>query len=135
MDPHLVSRSSYVHRCLLASISVALAACGSSSGTQAVGECTAVRPIAIIAYVTDSVTGREIADSARGVVVSGAYSDSLRLFSDGLLDGGDRTGVYDVMIVRAGYADWTKPGIVATQVTQCSQVMPVHVNARMVPAT
>lgn len=82
------------------------------------GACTAETEPAIEVEVTDSATGEPAAGGATGVLVDGAYSDSLRVIGldadgEGLLLGGafERPGTYDVRVEKGGYQVWTREGV------------------------
>ena len=111
---------------LLIPLAALAAACESP-----VGFCTPVKPIAIEVTVTDSVSGRALADSAEGFVQAGQYRDSLHHAppSMTLLYGGTILGTYDVTITRPGYAPWARAGIVVRETGTCGNVVPVDLTA------
>jgi hypothetical protein len=121
---------------LLFPLTLLASACGSQQAAPT-GFCTAPAPIAIEATVTDSVSGRPLADSALGLVQAGSYVDSLHHVSTSpaLLFGGQRLGTYQVTISRTGYSPWQRSGISVTQTGPCGNVLPVQLNARLQPAT
>lgn len=117
---------------VIAFVAVAIAAC--SSSTPPVGFCTAPPSIAIEVTVRDSVSGAVLADSAFGTVVTPTYQDSLRPINDSLLRGGTQLGTYSVTVHRPSYADWVKSGVRVTRTSECGNVVPVELQARLVRA-
>jgi hypothetical protein len=98
------------------------------------GYCAAPRSLAIALAVTDSVTGRFLADSASGFVQAGSYSAPLQLSPgiDSLMYGGDRLGTYSVILTRPGYSPWTRNGVQVAMRGPCGNVLPVHLDALLV---
>lgn len=113
-------------------VAAGLGACDGSM--QPMAFCTAPRSLAIAVAVTDSVTGRYLADSASGFVQAGSYAAPLQLSSgiDSLLYGGDRIGTYSVSLTRPGYAPWTRNGVQVAMRGPCGNVLPVHLDALLV---
>ena len=86
--------------------------------------------------VLDSITGRPIADSATGRFAWTESSDSLRhdpFYPDSLLVSGGGAGTYAVAIVRPGYGQWLRSGIVVAR-TSCGGFVPIELSARLQPA-
>jgi hypothetical protein len=111
-----------------------LAGCGSSGSSGPVAFCTAPRSIAIEVEVHDSITGAARADGATGTVATATYADSLHHDgSDTTLYSGDRLGTYQVLVQRPGYVDWDRMGIVVSTTGTCGNVLPVRLQARLVP--
>ena len=111
----------------------AAAACADFNTTSPLGMCAAPRSIAIEVAVSDSVTGRALADSAAGFVHTGTRTDSLFHVagSAALLDGGDQLGTYDVTVARPGYATWMALGVHVTRQGVCGNVLPEQRAARL----
>ena len=92
----------------------------------------------IVIVVMDSVSGRLIADSATGRIAAVTYSDSLThnasdpnsALESGVL-GAD---TYAVAIVRPGYQQWLRSGIVVATSGACGAATPVQLTARLQPA-
>jgi hypothetical protein len=124
------------HRLLrdLSAVTATWVVAGCSNASIPVGFCTAPRSIAIEVEVHDSVTGAPRADSAIGTVATAAYADSLHHDgSDTTLYGGDRLGTYQVLVRRPDYGDWHQTGIVVSTTGPCGNVLPVQLEARLVP--
>lgn len=107
-----------------------LSAC---DGVMPNGLCTAPRSIAIEVDVSDSLSGRGLADSTTGAVQAGSYTDSLQHVSTSatLLLGGNQLGTYTVTVSHAGYVTWVQNGVRVTQRGTCGNVIPVHLAARL----
>lgn len=115
-------------------LSLLVAACDTAQPLT--GICTAPRSIAVEVDVTDSLSGRALADSASGSLRIGQFSSAL-VPVDGfpsLLLGGSKLGTYEVTITHPGYAPWTRSGVVVSQTGICGNVIPVHLDARLQPA-
>lgn len=99
--------------------------------TGPVAYCSAVRPIAVVVTVRDSLSGRALADSATGTLqLAGAaepmvHADSLTLF------GGEQLGVYDVSVERPGYREWTRAAVAVTKIGACGSPVPVTISASL----
>lgn len=104
-----------------------VAAC-EKSVTPPIAYCTAPRSIAIEVSALDSISQLSVADSARGVVQSGSYADSLHRFFDMLL-GGTQLGSYQVTVARPGYREWIRADVRVTQEGPCGNVIPEHLTA------
>jgi len=93
-------------------------------------------PHTITISVLDSITGRPIADSAIGRFAWSESSDSLRhdpFFPDSLLITSGGAGTYAVAIVRPGYEQWLRSGIIVPA-TACGGYNMVAIGARLQPA-
>ena len=113
----------------LLSASLMLTGCGNSpTAGPPVGYCTAPRSLAVIVTARDSVSLASIADSARGVVQSGTYVDSLHLLLD-VLVGGAQLGTYQVTVQRPGYQQWVRMNVLVTHQGPCGNVIPVQLTA------
>jgi hypothetical protein len=112
-------------------VAAMLVACSSTSAP--VASCAAPRSVAIEVDVTDSVTGRALADSATGSVQSGSYADSLVRVSDRLMDGGAQLGTYVVTLSRPGYTSWVRSGVRVASQGPCGNVEPTHIAALLQP--
>ena len=97
------------------------------------GFCTAPASIALEISVTDSVSGRALADSTVGAVQSGGQIDLLHLRSSipALLFGGARLGTYDISLSRPGYTAWTRFSVSVSRTGPCGNVVPVQLTARL----
>ena len=102
------------------------------------GPCDATVNPAILAWITDSLTGEPRAQLARGAVQDGAYSDSLQLrsYNDGAwvsrAAAYGRVGIYTVTVVADGYFEWQRTGVRALQSGYCG-IETVRVDVRLVP--
>jgi len=92
----------------------------------------------IVIAVVDSASGQPIADSATGSFASTGVSDSLwhdPYHPDSLLESNlVPADTYAAAIVRPGYRQWLKSGIVVTAGGTCSAVSPVNITARLQPS-
>ena len=119
---------------LVGSLGLVLALAACVKGVAApVAYCTAPQSIAIEVSALDSISQVSVADSARGVVQSGSYLDSMRL-AYGVLLGGNKLGTYQVTIDRPGYREWIRADVRVTQQGPCGNVIPVQLTARLQPA-
>ena len=120
-------------RCLAVVVTGSLLA-----GCEYMGPCTTSIEPAIEVTIRHAQTGVPLADSATGVVLDGAYSDSLRR------SGGDgqgrwvsrraadeRPGVYAVFVSRPGFQNWSTSGVRARR-GDC-HVRTVTLEAALVP--
>jgi hypothetical protein len=110
-----------------------IAACQNGS-TSPIAYCTAPRSIAVLVIPLDSVTQASVATGAHGVVQSGAYVDSLHLSFDGVLEGGDQLGTYEITLERPGYHDWIRTSVQVTRKGPCGNVIPVRLTALLQPS-
>jgi len=123
---------------LLATLSMAAACAMDTTGD----DCTSILPFSIVAYVTDSVTGRPAAQGATLVAVDGAFTDSVV----GAFSGSDATtrtdlalalqrpGTYIVTVRKPGYASWEQRAV-ALQFDRCGKPTPQRVfQARLSPS-
>lgn len=110
------------------SATLILTGCRNSPTGPPIGYCTAPRSIAVIVTALDSVSRASVADSARGVVQSGTYVDSLQL-DFGVLEGGTKLGTYQVTVQRPGYAQWVRTNVRVTRQGPCGNVIPVQLTA------
>ena len=97
------------------------------SGCDVVGvvDCPAWIPPAVIAEVTDSVTGEWVAEGAVGFARKTGVELPLEVYAHEVVDGvavatslapqGGPAGVYEVEISRAGYQAWSRGGVVVTE--------------------
>ena len=111
-----------------------LAACGQSA-TPPTGACAAAYTPAVIAIVTDSLTGLAPAGTPSGLAQTGAYVDTLRPWSgvQTTMAGGGIAGTYSVHIALAGYADWNRSNIAVTPSGFCGELNSVTLHANLVP--
>lgn len=84
--------------------------------------CPASIDPAVVVEVRNAVSGAPEAKNARGRLIDGSYSDSMRvasLNSEGLpiaLEGADeRAGTYAVLIEKQGFESWSQSGIDASE--------------------
>jgi hypothetical protein len=110
-EPHCVRQH------MISRFTVGLASCAVVAGCgEYTGPCTLTIDPAIVVAIRHANTGAPLADSATGVVIDGAYSDSLRL------SGGngawltrraadERPGVYTVFVSRPGFRNWSTSGV------------------------
>ena len=117
---------------LAATLALLAAGCADSSGVV----CPAVIRPGIEVEVRDAVTDEPLADLARGIVEDGAFADSLRVISydaamvpSVLGAAGERPGIYNVRIERAGYEAWDTAGV-SVQAGECG-VIPVQLLAHL----
>lgn len=112
-----------------------LAGCG-DGGTRL---CTASIEPALVLRVVDAGTGQPIADGARGAVVEGEFTDTLRPYgSDGagilvsLAAADERPGTYQVWVERQGYqpSSFVAPPVEAGS----CHVETLTLDVRLVPA-
>jgi len=102
---------------------------GCQNNTAApVAYCTAPQSIAVLVTPLDSLSLLSVADSARGIVQSGTYTDSLRR-SVGVLTGGTRLGTYQVTVERPGYHLWIRSNVQVTRQGPCGNVEPERLTA------
>ena len=91
--------------------------------------CSAPQTFAVVLSALDSVSLTSVADSARGVVQSGAYVDSLQL-EFGVLVGGHKLGTYQVTVQRPGYRQWVRTTVQVTHEGACpGTAVPVQLTA------
>jgi hypothetical protein len=98
---------------------LALVVAAACSGDPAAGPvCAPALGEAVSVVAFDARTGTVLpAAGSRGVVADGAFVDSLRPeltqtpVSRTLVGGGDRAGVYRVVVQRDGYAQWRRDGV------------------------
>jgi len=126
-------RASFVSSSLAIAFA-SVAACG-KAGPVPTGDCTAAQTPAVLAIVTDSVTGLAPAGSASGLAQTGSIVDTLRPWGaqKDTLAGGAIAGNYSVRVTLAGYADWTRDNIVVSPSGFCSELNTVTLPARLVP--
>ena len=91
--------------------------------------------------VVDSLTGSPMAHEATGVLVDGAYVDTMviRDFNDVtgssrfLVGASDRPGTYEASISAAGYLPWSRVLTAAPRGSLECHLRPAHAVARMAP--
>ena len=105
--------------------------------TQSGVVCTEEARPALMVGLVDSLTGATTFTNVKIVARDGAYADSVTAATYPMLpyDGPlplayERKGTYDVTVHAAGYAPWTKAGVVVTA-DQC-HVATVSLTARLV---
>jgi len=105
-----------------------LTACGDESLGPV---CTAQAVFGINLRVTDGA-GTPLAQSALGVAVDGAYTDTLIVISDMDLAGAvERPGTYDVAVFHPGFATWSADAVVVT--ADACHVIPVALDVSLTP--
>lgn len=95
-------------------VAIAVALSAAACDTTGPVTCTSMPLPGVITEIYDSVTGAPMAEGARGLVVDGAYQDSLVLY-EGNADGVffsrgaafDRVGSYTVFVTHPGYRLWS----------------------------
>jgi hypothetical protein len=99
------------------SILIGAAACSSPTSTV----CTLEFRPGVAVYVKDSVTGAGVASGASLVVREGSYKDSVAapnsrpdLDNYALLAAGERSGTYQVTVLKPGYAAWLQSNVRVT---------------------
>jgi len=85
--------------------------------------------------VSDSITGRPLADSATGTVHVLGASDSLHHWTppDSVLYGDLGAGTYTVMVQRPGFLPWYKYNV-AVAAGNCGAPITTDLTARLQPA-
>ena len=78
--------------------------------------CAPLPPWAVAVDVRDSVSDASLVNGARGAVQLGLSIDSLRpqtihVFPDTVLVGGEAEGIVEVRVERDGYAPWVASGV------------------------
>jgi len=95
----------------------ALVACDNVFGPRA---CTMEMRPSVVVYVRDARTDAYIAAGATMILTDGAFVDSVTVPANqsgenarGLwtFDSGERPGVYQVTVRRAGYEEWVRSGV------------------------
>ena len=129
-----------IHRVLVCSSLLALAACETESTVLPEPDCDLVALSALMVGVQDSVSGAGIAAGSTIVVKDGAFVDSLVVAPNRTdLNNAqvhpanvfERAGTYDITVRRSGYATWTRSGVSVTR-GRC-HVQTVSVTARLQP--
>jgi hypothetical protein len=121
---------------VMAALLVAGGGCGTLTSTPE-PVCQGAPALGIQVDVRNAVTNAPAADSAVGTATEGGYSETLQVVGyeggKALTLGGiqDRGGTYTVTVQRAGFATWSKSGVVVMRNT-CG-VAPVHLDARLTP--
>jgi len=111
---------------------LSLGACEKGVSSPPITYCAAQPSIAIEVNALDSISQLSVADSARGVVQSGSYLDSLHL-SGRVLLGGTKLGTYQVTVDRPGYREWVHANVHVTRESPCGNVIPVQLIALLQP--
>jgi hypothetical protein len=105
------------------------------------GPCNDEWVPAVIVDVYDAMSGQPAAAGARGFVLEGTYSDSLRLAGEGarvpgpavsLYAAWERPGTYDVYLIKDGFVPWTRRNVQAPQ-SGCHPAT-ARLRAELVPA-
>lgn len=111
---------------------------GGCSSTLPNTACNSTAPLAVTVDVQDALTGTSLAESATGTIQNETtlVVDTLHYYPGGIysgpeLAGGRNRGTYDLRIEHPGYRLWTKSQIHVTQLGDCGQTLPVHVDARL----
>jgi hypothetical protein len=124
----------------LVSLSLVAAAAGALACSSPTATCIptpgAYMP-GILVGVSDSVTGRPLADTATGTVQCSAVSDSLRhgVFPplDSILVGNVGPGIYAVTVVHPGYLTWVRARV-RVAADACGAAVSTDLTARLQPA-
>ena len=100
------------------------AGCTTGCGTDPV--CTLDVIPAVIVEIRDGFDATPLAETARGAVHEGNFTDSLqpyRSVGNGILvsraAAWERAGLYTVTVEHAGYAEWRRDGVRARQRDEC----------------
>ncbi len=135
MRTSLVRSSRSLSLAVALALSVAPLACKPDAQLP-VGICSATYTPAVSVSITDSMTARALADSARGVAQAGTYLDSLHRVNSppDVMVGGAVSGSYEVRFEHDGYAPWTRSGIGVTRSTVgCGGLNTVSLTAKLQP--
>ena len=89
---------------------------------------------AVVVGVSDSITGKPVADSASGTVRTISANDSLRHWTppDSVLYGDLGVGTYAVMVQRPGYLPWYRYNVVVAA-GNCGAPISTNLTARLQP--
>ena len=105
-------------------------------GTGCSQSCPTVVYPAVQAEVHDSVTNAPAAEGARGAIErAGTFVDSLRVQGSTTMIGwGNAPATYRVTVVKAGYRDWVRDGVLVTRSGGvCPAVNTVVLQVRLAP--
>jgi hypothetical protein len=118
--------------------SVFIGAVACSGSTSPV--CTLEFRPAVVVYVKDSLTKAGIASGASLVVCEGSYQDSVAapasrpdLDNSALAAAGERSGTYQVTVLKPGYAAWLQSNVRVIS-NEC-HVNTVNLTALLQPAS
>ena len=119
----------------LYSILIAAVACSGSTSPV----CTQEFRPGLVVYVKDSLTRAGVASGASLVVREGSYKDSVAATNSGpdqdnspLSAAGERSGTYQVTVLKPGYATWLQSNVRVTS-NEC-HVNTVNLTALLQPA-
>jgi hypothetical protein len=123
--------------CVLSLAVVLLGACQGSS--EPCGAATLNS--AVVAIITDSITGAPLAYRSSLIIRDGAYVDSVPFNStvvdsarvSTLLAGLDREGTYAVTVRREGSRVWTRDNVRASR-DRCGELKEARLQVRLQPA-
>lgn len=108
-------------RAALALVAVLLGGCRASNLVDGYVCTDEFRP-GLNVFVKDSVSSAFAAAGASLIVTEGSYRDTASVplgltsaDSFALHGAGERSGMYDVTVRKAGYRDWTRNGVVVTR--------------------
>ena len=99
-------------RALFRTLSIALAVGACSSGPLTV--CTDELRVSLTVSVVDAVTGESAATGSTINLRGAAFQDSVVLTKDSPYvqwEDSARAGVYDIMVRKLGYHDWSQSGV------------------------
>jgi hypothetical protein len=120
----------------LYSILIGAVACSGASSPV----CTLELRPAVAVYVKDSLTRAGVASGASLVVREGSYKDSVSfpnstpgLDNSALIAAGERSGTYQVTVLKPGYAAWLQSNVRVTS-NEC-HVNTVNLTALLQPAS
>jgi len=126
--------------CSRSLVVLAVLAAGCSDSTQPCIALPATPPIAfqpaVVVGISDSITGKPVADSASGTVRSIVASDSLHHGygqMDSIVYGMVSPGTYTVMVQRPGYIPWYRYNVVVAA-GNCGMAVPANLTARLKPS-
>ena len=120
----------------LYSILIAAVACSGSTSPV----CTQEFRPGLVVYVKDSLTRAGVASGASLVVREGSYKDSVAAMNSGpdqdnspLSAAGERSGTYQVTVLKPGYATWLQSNVRVT--SNVCHVNTVTLTALLQPAS
>lgn len=100
---------------IILGVGIALIVAGCDFGNPI---CPAVAEPAVTVEVRNGTTESPAADGATGLLIDGAYTDSMRVVEEtesgeplALGGGYERAGTYTVRIEKSGFAPWTRTGV------------------------
>jgi hypothetical protein len=127
-----------MRKCFVGWYSILIGAVACSGSTSPV--CTQEFRPGLVVYVKDSVTRAGVASGASLVVREGSYKDSVAapnstpdLDNSTLSAAGERSGTYQVTVLKPGYATWLQSNVRVT--SNVCHVNTVTLTALLQPAS